>query len=403
MGKRQIVFFTIIGLAVTLAGLWAIVTLVMVRWLGPPDLAATTMAIDRRTTEEAVNFRATEIGLLMLATDTALKAREAEIVATRAALTGATPTPAEVEPGDEAGQGNSAPNAAPGLTNTGDLTWNGLRIEVVNVNYNAWPLIKAQNGNNEPPFDDKTMLIVTIRVTNVEGAGDEYIAVRDSDFELVGNRKTIYQTFRASCGVTPDNLDTTLGLGDSDDGNICFQVPMDEADFELIYEPFDAPAIYFNLPGRSELDGFRPEARPVLVETQALTWNGLQIDIVALDDDAWPLLKAHNYLNDPPLEGMTPLLITLRVTNVEGLADEPIKLWDSDFKLTGSRNKVYETFEASCGVIPDLLNGVVERGSSMEGKICFQAPVAENGFKLIYEPAGSPAIYFALPERALPK
>lgn len=68
------------------------------------------------------------------------------------------------------------------------------------------------------------------------------------------------------------------------------------------------------------------------IASEGLTWNGLKIEVANVNYDAWPLIKAQNHLNDPPLEGMTMLLVTIRVTNVEGATDEAVKLSDSNFQ-----------------------------------------------------------------------
>jgi len=95
---------------------------------------------------------------------------------------------------------------------------------------------------------------------------------------------------------------------------------------------------------------------------------------------------------------MTMLLITMRITNVDGAPEEAVKLWESDFKLIGSRKIVYEPFEVSCGVVPDEINAVVAPGDSLDANICFQISEAESDFQLIYEPSGSPAVYLELPQ-----
>lgn len=280
-----------------------------------------------------------------------------------------------------------------------DLTWNGLHIDITGINYNAWPLIKAQNSHNEPPLEGKTMLMITARVTNVEGDSEEPVSLMASDFQLIGDNKTVYKTFQVSCGVVPDNLDGVVALGHSLDGNICFQVPRDESNFQLIYEPFGSPAVYLAIPQRDDTGWTPPEPPPPLLESEELTWDGLKLDIVDIDYNAWPLIKAENSNNDPPLNGMQMLLITLRATNLEGAPEEAIALREHLFKLIGDRKTVYETFEVSCGVIPNEINSVVMPNHFTEGNICFQVSEDEEGFQLIYESFDSPAVYIKLPPR----
>lgn len=361
-------FFAIIGLAVVTVCFLAPAGLFLTRQFGPPDPAATAQA----EADRAAAVLATEAALNNLATDTALAAKAAEIEATQTTLA-VTP---------------------PATASERDLTWDGLRLEVTAVERNAWPLIQAQNANNEPPEIDWTMLLITLRVSNVEGSPETPLSLRESDFQLIDSRGRTYKSFERSCQVIPDELDVTLGLSHTADGNVCFQVPESGEGFQLIYQPFDLPTTTLDLATIGDVPPL-----PALVSAPARTPNGLQLDLLELDYDAWPLLKAHNHLNDPPQADRTMLLLTVRATNVAGSAETPIRLWDSDFHLIGSRNVVYETFEVSCGVTPDELNSVVPLGGSTSGKLCFQISPSESDFKLIYQPYDLAATILDLPER----
>ena len=131
------------------------------------------------------------------------------------------------------------------------------------------------------------------------------------------------------------------------------------------------------------------------------TWNGLQIEVVGVETDGWPLVKAHNQFNEPPLPGKRMLLITVLVKKVEGKGEEPVTVSAADFKVVGERGAVYTTYgeETSCGVVPDELDGVVTGRHSISGAICVQVPEDEGGFVLIYEPfvGSEPAVYIPLP------
>ncbi len=301
----------------------------------------------------------------------------------------ATPPPTDSSKPTAASEDNTAEN----------ITWNGLQIDITGINYDAWPLIKAQNRNNEPPLEGMDMLLIKTKVTNISGAAEEPVLINASDFQLIGERNILYKQFEVSCGVVPDNLDGVVPLIGSMDGNICFQISSEESGFELIYEPFNTPAIYFDLPQRDDTDWIPPELPPPLLEAKELTRNGLQIDIVNLDYEAWPLIKARNDYNDPPLEGKTMLLITVRTSNVAGNPEEIIRIQKTDFKLIGDRNTVYKTFNVSCGVIPNDMSGVLALGDTMEANVCFQIDKDEADFQLIYEPFKIPAAYFDLPPR----
>jgi len=129
------------------------------------------------------------------------------------------------------------------------------------------------------------------------------------------------------------------------------------------------------------------------------TWNGLQITAVNVEPDGWPLVKAQNRFNKPPLPGKRMLLITVRVRQVEG--EKPVTISASDFKVVGERKTIYNTYsnETNCGVVPDELDGVVTKEHPISGAICVQVPQDENGFVLVYEPyvGNTPAVYISLP------
>ena len=188
---------------------------------GPPDLTVTAAALSNRAT--AVSLAATAVALGQA----------------NAPLPVNTPSP-------ESGSLNPPPSLSE------NLTWDGLRIDILSVNNDAWSLVQAQNPNNDPPLRGKRMMMVTVQVTNVEGQSDEPIKVNAMDFSLMGNRRVVYGPYgsETSCGVVPDELDGVVAPGGgSISGNICVQVPQDEKDFVLIYERFvgDHPAVYFRV------------------------------------------------------------------------------------------------------------------------------------------------------------
>lgn len=131
------------------------------------------------------------------------------------------------------------------------------------------------------------------------------------------------------------------------------------------------------------------------------TWNGLRIEVVDVEPDGWPLIKAHNQFNDPPGFGRRMLLITLRVSSVRESDEGPVSIDASDFKVVGEREEVYTTYgdDTRCGVVPDALDGVVTADHWIRGAICVQVPEKEEGFTLIYEPfiGDEPAVYIPIP------
>ncbi len=131
-------------------------------------------------------------------------------------------------------------------------TWNGLRIEILEVRRDGWSWLHAHNQFNDPPLPDRRMLLLFIKLTNLEEKSDKFIAVTASDFKIIGGRNTVYSTYGEDtrCGVVPDELDGVLPRQSWMSGHICVQVPQDERDFKLIYEPTgdDHPAVSIDVP-----------------------------------------------------------------------------------------------------------------------------------------------------------
>ncbi len=117
----------------------------------------------------------------------------------------------------------------------------GYEIRVLESNWDAWPLVLAENQFNDPPAEGNRMVLVRVRVSvGVEALDDDEdtIMVRDSDFSLVGSNNEVYTPFFNYCGVIPDELRGELFPPAGAEGNVCFEVPADETDFILIHEPF---------------------------------------------------------------------------------------------------------------------------------------------------------------------
>jgi hypothetical protein len=218
MTGQKILFFIIIGVAIAAVGLMFFLGPMLQSWFVPPKPDATITAVAIR------------------ATDVALSATEIAVAATKAAIEGKD-------------QPQETLSGRPG---SDDLTWEGLQIEITNVVDGAWPLIKAQNQNNEPPLQNRKMLLITVRISSADGPKEEAIALDDSDFQLIGSFNQLYTSWGelTGCGVVPDDLDGVVARNIWLEGNVCFQVPLDETGFKLIYQPRtgDYPALYFDVP-----------------------------------------------------------------------------------------------------------------------------------------------------------
>ena len=142
-----------------------------------------------------------------------------------------TPLPASPTPQPYGSRQNPVPAGAVGTTP------NGWEITVVGFDPDAWPKVYAENQFNDPPRSGNRMIIIRVRATNV-AAEDEPAWIDAFDFYLVGSRNILYANYDEdyTCGVVPDELDEEIFRGGLTEGNICFQLPIDETDLRLAYE-----------------------------------------------------------------------------------------------------------------------------------------------------------------------
>ena len=111
----------------------------------------------------------------------------------------------------------------------------GTEIKVVEINEDAWEVVRRENQFNDPPTAGNRYYIVRVVVENVAGAGA--VTVTSGDIELIGSNRLVYQTYRHYCGVIPDELFGTIYPGGKVEGNACFQVGANETGFVLIHNP----------------------------------------------------------------------------------------------------------------------------------------------------------------------
>jgi hypothetical protein len=108
---------------------------------------------------------------------------------------------------------------------------------VLDFNPDAWPVVLAENQFNDPPAPGNRMVMVRVGVTNVQ-ADDEPAWISSSEFYFVGSYNVLRSTYgqESRCGVIPDELGEELFRGGYADGNVCFEIPVDETALRLLYE-----------------------------------------------------------------------------------------------------------------------------------------------------------------------
>ncbi len=128
----------------------------------------------------------------------------------------------------------------------------------------------------------------------------------------------------------------------------------------------------------------RVEAVPL---GESVVAGDLKVTVLDVDLDATAQLAARDSTAETPVAGNRYVLIRVRAENV-GSGEATMTVSSADFKLTGSRNVLYDGFDqkTSCGFIDDEIRGELFAGGSTEGYVCFQAPSDETGLILSAAP-----------------
>ncbi len=156
------------------------------------------------------------------------------------------------------------------------------------------------------------------------------------------------------------------------------------------------PLVPTSTPAPAPGVAFGTRENPVPRGQSCLAPGGWQITVLDFNPDAWPAIQAASSSNQPPAPGKRMVIIRLGTTNVS--APGVALLGAISFYLTGSSNRVYDTYNAKsdCGTIPDKLAEEYFQGSSGEGNVCSVIPNDDSDLLLLYEYAKDKYIFFAL-------
>lgn len=115
-----------------------------------------------------------------------------------------------------------------------------------------------------------------------------------------------------------------------------------------------------------------------------------RLRVTGVTPEATDEVLAENQFNDPPAEGRQFFMVHLEATYV---GEESSNFWvDVSMKVVGPSNVAYESFEDSCGVIPDPIDdsGETFPGGSIVGNACWSVSAEDaGGLVLIVEPTFS--------------
>ena len=105
---------------------------------------------------------------------------------------------------------------------------------------------------------------------------------------------------------------------------------------------------------------------------------------MGITEDAWELIQAENFLNDPPAPGNRFYMVSVQVAYVSGT--DSLNVVTPDYSLIGDNRVVYTPFGNSCGVVPSELGPELFPGGQTQGNVYFQIEGNDKNFVLIHEP-----------------
>lgn len=309
-----------------------------------------------------------------------------------------TPTPVPTATPKPVEAGTSRSNPLPLGKEFRGETWSITLSDVIR-GQDAVQAIANANQFNEPPKPGFEYLIANIMLKNVSDKQDAQSVDFGVDLRVTGDKNVVYS--RASV-VPPKQLEGELFAGGAAEGQIVFEVPIDEKNLMFIVDEmmsFDSDARRFLaidqdawiVPDPSlreikptELGSRRDNPAKIGDILIAGPWEFQVVEAVR-GDKAAELAKNANMFNEPAPEGQEYIAVKLKARYLGN--DEPDRRDNIDgsyLKITGENNVVYES---PMIVAPEpALDAYLYAGGETEGWRVLSASKGEKGLMVIFEP-----------------
>ena len=280
------------------------------------------------------------------------------------------------------------------------LVSGGLAISVVSADVDANQALEdGQTASYRPPAPGNAYVLVRVSVDNLTGYGGP-VAIGERQFGLVTRSgRIVYEVDQFhvyQCGRVPDSLDGELPNEGSREGNLCFQVPVEETEgLVLYYSPNRSRILGFwevssGAPPRAPSepptpisDSYGTRADPVPAGQRALASDGYAVSVssvdldVSVEDISYGSLKpGHKYVG-----------IRVHIENHAAPEDNALFADLRNFGiLTSSATSGYGSDPLCPDTYRAIYREVVFRGGFAEGYICYQVPADETELTLFYRP-----------------
>lgn len=268
-----------------------------------------------------------------------------------------------------------------------------LEIHIAVVHRDAWSRISPLNA---PLQGDSEVVLLEVEVKNVSPAA---VSISPGVFRLTGDSSRLYQRPPL---ILDDELRGTVEAGETLAGSLAFVIEQGEENLVLAYIPSgsvpdsstrwlwadespdpEAFAAAFISPTASPRAGGSRLA-PALMHYPVAADDRLEISVLSVQREAWPLIQEMSPFNQPPEPGMEYVLVYLR-TRFYGEDDDlnSVNWWS--FRMMGAENILYPNPSL---ILRDELKGELFPGGEMEGYLAFQVRRGEKNLILLYDPTG---------------
>ncbi len=123
---------------------------------------------------------------------------------------------------------------------------------------------------------------------------------------------------------------------------------------------------------------------PALMRQPAVADDQLEIAVLSVQRDAWPIIREMSPLNQPPEPDKEYVLVRLRVRFL-GQMDQLLSVNWWGFRMTGADNILYPNPSL---ILADELKGDLFPTGTLEGNLAFQVRRGEENLILVYDPSG---------------